>query len=74
MPIASTQTLLLVRLLHAKLSGMTRNYQGCVERHHEKKLHAEEGEHMKREDISKMFKDVTEEQISALLGICTTSY
>ena len=53
---------------------MTRNYQGCVERHHEKKLHAEEGEHMKREDISKMFKDVTEEQISALLGICTTSY
>jgi hypothetical protein len=49
---------------------MTRNYQGCVERHHEKKLKADgRSTTVKREDIIAQFKDAADDQVKAILDI-----
>jgi Skp family chaperone for outer membrane proteins len=48
---------------------MTRNYQARAERHCDNKLKGKEGEHMKREDIAKIFEGATDEQISKVLDI-----
>lgn len=56
-------------MLYTNLSGMTRNYQAQVERHHAKKLQGKERNTMKRDDIKKEFPEATDEQINRLLDI-----
>lgn len=51
------------------LSGMTQNYQGRAEGHRAKKPKADEGEPMKREDITQIFEGATKEQIDQLLNL-----
>ena len=67
--IAYGQTLPPGKVSH--LSGMTRNYQGYAERHREKKLKAEGGTHMTRNDIATILAGVelTDAQVKALLDV-----
>lgn len=51
------------------LSGTTQNYQGRAEGHRVNKPKAEEGQTMKREDITRIFEGATKEQIDQLLDI-----
>ena len=56
-------------LSYTHLSGMTKNYQACAERHRVNKLNGKKGVNMTRNDIKALFPEADKAQIDALLDI-----